>query len=242
MNEVGAAFEDLSHALRVLLEADANANRLGLMQVDRAEAVGNIEIALTAVLNAFHSLYDAIEKHVSPPPIDWYATPALATIVALRNARHHNLARKVRTLYTYHVQESESPGKMLQYVLIDFPPGEDGAGHFEVYMSWGDMKSLLELPRSESRLRPETCESIRQYLSVSRYAEAAQHYGVPESRVFFNLIPLVVNAAATITPVIKSYVRPQSLESRIYLGMFSNMPLARTSEPEVACGPFALPS
>lgn len=62
MSQITDAFEDLSHALRILLEADDRAHRQGLLQIDRAEAVGNIDTALGAVLNAFHSLYDAQEK------------------------------------------------------------------------------------------------------------------------------------------------------------------------------------
>ena len=54
------AYDDLAHGLRVLLEAHIHANH-GLLVTDRAEAVGNIETSLSAVLNAFHSLYDAIE-------------------------------------------------------------------------------------------------------------------------------------------------------------------------------------
>jgi hypothetical protein len=54
VSHVSDAFEDLSHAFRVLLEADDRANRQGLLQLDRAEAVGNIEIALAAVLNTFY--------------------------------------------------------------------------------------------------------------------------------------------------------------------------------------------
>lgn len=54
MSLVTDAFEDLSHAFRVLLEADIRANRQGLLQLDRAEAVGNIETALASVMNAFH--------------------------------------------------------------------------------------------------------------------------------------------------------------------------------------------
>ena len=60
MTTISDAFEDLSHALRVLLEAHLRANG-GLLQIDRAEAVGNIEAGLSGVLNAFHSLYDATD-------------------------------------------------------------------------------------------------------------------------------------------------------------------------------------
>ena len=44
INEITDAFEDLSHALRVLLEADIRAHRQGLIQIDRAEAVGSIHV------------------------------------------------------------------------------------------------------------------------------------------------------------------------------------------------------
>lgn len=93
MNEISDAFESLAHALRVLLEADWHAKVGGLLEVDRAEAVGNIEAALAGVLNAFHSLYDAINKSTDVA-IEWYANPELAMILVLRNARHHNHAKK----------------------------------------------------------------------------------------------------------------------------------------------------
>jgi hypothetical protein len=59
------AFDDLAQSLRVLLEADYHARRL--LFVDRAEAVGNIETALSSVLNAFHSLSDAIDAQLTKP-------------------------------------------------------------------------------------------------------------------------------------------------------------------------------
>ena len=89
MSPVSNAFEDLSHALRLLLEADMRANAGGLLQIDRAEAVGNIESALAGVLNAFHSQYDATNKDDSLN-IEWQTTPELAIILALRNAREHS--------------------------------------------------------------------------------------------------------------------------------------------------------
>ncbi|WP_025998430.1 hypothetical protein [Xanthomonas phaseoli] len=75
MTTLTDAFDDFSHALRALQEADYRANS-GLLVVDRAEAVGNIENAWSSVLSAFHSLYDAMEK--DPKSIlDWYGHPEL---------------------------------------------------------------------------------------------------------------------------------------------------------------------
>ncbi len=73
------SFEELAQSLRVLLEANWRVNQRGLMLVDRAEAVGNIETAVTSVLNAFHSLYDAIKKQLGEQPINWYNTGDLGS-------------------------------------------------------------------------------------------------------------------------------------------------------------------
>ena len=57
------AYDDLAHSLRVLLDADYHANRGGLLLTDRAEAVGNIETALGAVLNALGETDQAISAY-----------------------------------------------------------------------------------------------------------------------------------------------------------------------------------
>ena len=232
MTTISDAFEDLSHALRVLLEAHLRANG-GLLLIDRAEAVGNIEAGLSGVLNAFHSLYDATSKH-SKINVDWYASPELATILILRNARHHNHAKKIRTLYTYYVQEAEEVGRLEMYVLIDFPAAEDGADTFDLYLSWHDLKALLELPYSITRIKSP--DSIRNYLGSNSFKSYAEKFGQAESRVFFNVVPLICNAAATIVPAIARYVQPRSTESETYLFLFKDMPQSDTSSPEVNCG------
>lgn len=240
MTEITNAFEDLSHALRVLLEADARAHRFGLLQVDRSEAVGNIETGLASVLNAFHSLFDALQKTEIKDSIDWYKTPELATVLTLRNARHHNHANKIRTMYSYYAQEAEKIGNMEMYILVDFPAMEDGADTFEVYLSWADMKALLALPTKTTRISKSAALSIRNYLSADKFQDYASHYGFKEDRVFFNVVPLLVNAAAKLVPSIKHLVSPRSMEGETYLTLFQNILPADTKNPEVNCGPIAL--
>lgn len=213
---IDRAFEDLAQSLRVLLEADYRANGGGLLIVDRAEAVGNIEVALSSVLNAFHSLYDAIDRQLGKQPINWYHTGALAIILAIRNARHHNKANKIRTLYTYHADEAVRPDRMEQYVLVDFHSTEEGADTFDVYMSWADLKSLLSLPQNESRLADATRSCIHDYLHSDKFEDYASYYGLDSSRVFFNIVPLFVNAAAAVIPLIKSHLRGWLFREQIF--------------------------
>ena len=240
MGHISDAFEDLSHALRVLLEAHAKAHRFGLLQTDRAEAVGNIETALASVLNAFHSLYDSMEKEGQKNLINWYDAPELATILVLRNARHHNQAKKIRTLYTFHAQEAEDIAQMRMYVLVNFPAQEEGASTFEVYISWSDLKALLDMPRQESRVSEASAQSIREYLASDLFSAYAEHYELTEDRIFFNVVPLFVNAAAKIVPLIHCHVSPRSMESELYLSLFQDMLPALTKRHEVNCGPIAL--
>lgn len=235
------AFEALAQSLRVLLEADWHANRGGLLFVDRGEAVGNIETALAAVLNAFHSLYDAIEKQIGDPPIDWYASGPLATVLATRNARHHHLANGIRTLYSYHAQEVERPDRMAQYVFVDFPALEEGADTFDIYISWADLDTLLALPRSVSRLRPAACQTIRGYLDAQKFAQYAARYALPIHSVFLNIVPVFVNAAAEITPHLRGYVARDSTESQFFMEHFCSVTKSDTHAHEVNCGPFVLP-
>ena len=123
---------------------------------------------------------------------------------------------------------------MEMYVLIDFPAAEDGADTFDLYLSWHDLKALLELPYSITRIKSP--DSIRNYLGSNSFKSYAEKFGQAESRVFFNVVPLICNAAATIVPAIARYVQPRSTESETYLFLFKDMPQSDTSSPEVNCG------
>lgn len=235
------AFEELAQSLRVQLEANYKANQGGLLLVDRAEAVGNIENALSSVLNAFHSLYDAIEKQLGSNPINWYRSGPLAIILAIRNARHHNKANRIRTLYTYHTHEAQHIQHMEQYILVDFVTPDEGADTFDVFLSWSDLKFLLDMPTKESRVRQPTSSAIFEYLDTEKFPEYSSYYGLEESRVFFNIVPLFVNAAATIVPLIKQYCGSESIESKFFLDHFSTVVHADTKQHDVSCGPFFLP-
>jgi hypothetical protein len=226
---ISASFEELAQALRILLEADHRAHHgEKLLFVDRAEAVGNIDTALNAVLNSFHSIYDAIEKDLGSHPVNWYQEPELAAILAIRNARHHNKANKIRHLYNYHVQSSAKPQDRKRYVVVDFPATEDGADTFDVHLSWSDFDSFLALPAKESRLNPEAVKAIRSYLDAGKFPEHATLHGVLVSHVFFNVVPLIVNAASKIVPHIKPHIRATSTEAQSFSLLFDGMPPADT--------------
>lgn len=231
------SFEELSQNFRVLMEADIRANRFGLIQVDRSEAIGNIETGLSGVLNSFHNLYDAIKKQINPIPINWYESAPLALMLVLRNARHHNHANRIRTLYSHYLQETKKIGDMDNYVLIDFPCYEEGTNTFDLYISWGDLEYLFELPKKDTQIDDKTKELILQYLNSLRFSEYAKDFDLPESKICFNIVPLFVNAASTITPFIKDYCEADSTEAKFFVELFCSVTMADTKNHEVNCGP-----
>ena len=239
-NLISGSFEELSHALRILAEADLRAHK-GLLEIDRAEAVGNIETAFTSILNAFHSLYDACQKQKASICLDWYAVGELATILTLRNARHHNHARKIRTLYTYHVQENSKPTEMVSYVLVDFPALDPTARWSELYISWGDLVTLFSLLEKDTRLRRSTITLVRHCLGSEGFSSYAASYDAPVNLVFFNAFPLITNAAIKVVSALAEHIKPASMEAKTYFRQFSRLEPMQTDKPNVDCRVFALP-
>ena len=234
------SFEDLAQTFRVMIESYYKLNQL--MTVDRPEAVGTIETAINAKLNAFHNLYDLMLQDLGKP-VDWYAVPELCIILAIRNARHHNKANRIRSIYNYHNQVSASPTDIRKYFYVDFPAPleEAGADFFDVHLSWADIDTYLSLRRKESRLRPEAKELIRNYLNADKFEAEAASQGIPKNDIFINFIPLTLNAGIALHPYIKEHIKPDSMESEFFLHHFGTTSAAITKEHEYEIFELALP-
>lgn len=225
------SFEDLAQSFRVIGEAAFDAGRL--MDIDRAEAIGNIETALNAKLNSFHNLYDLMSREL-PDSIDWYETPELLTILAIRNARHHNKANRIRSLYNYHRQTVQPPTTAKQYFYVDFPspPEEKGADCFDLPISWADIDLFLSLPRSESKLHHVAKKRIRDYLNANALEAAATKAGNTKEKIFINFIPLALNAGIALQPYAIDHVQPDSMEARYFLEHFGSVAPTLTKQHE----------
>lgn len=218
------AFEGFAHTLRILPEVVYRAYEL--VRVDAHEAAGNVEQALTSVLNAFHSVYDSARED-SRISFDWYGAPETAAILAIRNARHHNLASRVRGLFTYYLQTAQ-PGEPRSYLVVDCALPTDGGATMEVPISWHDVRSMLMMPAMESKLRASASKAIYDYLSGDLLDRYAKHYKVPPEAVFINATPLLVNAAHRFVPLLKSHINARSVEAETYLDHFETVSFADT--------------
>jgi hypothetical protein len=235
------SFEDLAQTFRVLIEAQFKLGQL--ITIDRPEAVGNIETSVNAMLNAFSNLYDLMQQQLDSP-VDWYATPELCVVLAIRNARHHNNANRIRTIYNYHVQNSSSPSDTSKYFYVNFPanPNEEGGGFFDVGISWGDFSLLLEMPRSQSRLRSSARELIRNYLNADQFEADAAAVGLSNEDIFINFVPLATNAGIALSPYIRDHIQAASTEATAFLSHFENVAPAITRNHDSEEIEFMLPA
>lgn len=235
------AFDNLAHGFRILFEADYHAHRGGLMFTDRAEAVGNIEAAFTAVLHGFHSIYDVLAEEPGAPGKQWFSIGPLAAVMTMRNARHHNKANKIRSLYNLHAQEARRPDRMEMYVYVDFPREESNHSAFQLFVSWADMKMLFEMPEKQSQVKAGTREVVEQYMGSTNFAAFAQHYNEPESRVVFNAVTILTDAGIAMMPFLAGGLESFSTEGEAFKFMFETSEASDRSNPEFTCGPFVLP-
>ena len=234
------SFEDLVQTYRVLIEAFLSCKQL--ISVDRYEAVGTLETAINANLNAFHNLYDLI-KESSGKSVDWYSEPQLLVVLAIRNARHHNHANRIRSLYNFHAQTCKNPTDQKAYFYVDFPanPDEVGGDFIDIPLSWGDLDCLLSLPKAQSRLRAEAKGIVREYLNADYFEAEAENCNIDRGSVFVNFLPLVANAAIFLHPHIKDQVTLNSVEAKFFSDYFGSVGPALTQQHEYEKFEFSLP-
>ncbi|MEF0943030.1 hypothetical protein [Rhizobium sp. BR 362] len=224
MKSISEAFDSFAHALRVNTEHLIRAPEL--MKIDPQEAAGNLDQGLSSILNGFHSIYDAANDD---PRISfaWNREPTTATLLAIRNARHHNHAHRVRSLEGYFTRAGRAHLSR-DYDLVTYGEGDGEAPLFVQALSWSDISDLLDMPFDMTRLSAAKVGAIRAYLGADCIAThiAAQTSNTP---VFFDMLPLIVNAAKAAIAVIEPYLEIYSMEGEGFKEHFEEVGVIDTS-------------
>lgn len=192
----------------------------GLFLVDPPEAVGNLDHAVDGILNAFHGLYDAVNAEAKGA-FDFYANPIAGFVLWVRNARHHNKANRVRSVYRCaRTEENET-----NYILVDFAAGEkeEGGAFAEHYVSWKDICLIFE---AQSQKYPASVEAYRAGLSADEMEAWCKDHGYSERQIYVNLIPILAAAGSACTGAIANYITPESVEAEAFLNIFQNVQAA----------------
>lgn len=219
-------FEDFVQSLRVFIEQKFRYRELFLVDAD--EAVGNVELACKGMLDTFASLYDAAraEEQVN---FDFYANPLCCTVLAYRNAKHHNKANGIRSAHKYARQNEKQ-----DFLCVDFPAGEgeEGGSFIDHYASWSDFCTLLDMPQQQNRLRAGSRELIRNRLHANEFEAFAAHNNAPPETVFVNMIPVIIGAGSEFIGALGPHINPTTTESKHFTYHFENVAQADFGNPE----------
>lgn len=197
----------------------------GLFLVDPPEAVGNLDHAVDGILNAFHGLYDAVNDEAKGA-FDFYANPITGFVLWIRNARHHNKANRVRSVYRCAREEENETN----YILIDFAAGEQekGGTFADHYVSWADIRLVFETQAQKYAASVEAC---RAELNAEEMEDWCKDHGYSERQIYINFIPVLAAAGRACTGAIAEYITPESIEAEAFLNIFQNVQAADFKNP-----------
>ena len=193
------ALSKLANAMRIYGEAHMNFNRL--KAVDAEEAIDNLDRAMEAKLEAFHSLYD-----VTKDLFDYFEHADTAILILLRNAVHH---RNHQLFKTWNQEMGLNEGHK-KYLGAEFLL----ASH-AILTNGHEMKHLYKLedfylrtdpslgsPYIENRMNSKSrnkllnqLENILSFGELKRYATSERY---PLKQVYINIIPIYISAAVKV--------------------------------------------
>jgi hypothetical protein len=218
------AIKKLANSMRIYVETYINFQHL--KDVDGEEAIDNLDRALEAKLEAFHSLYE-----VSKIYVDFFAFGDTAAIIMLRNSVHHRdhlLFKSWNTnmalneghkkflgakfiLASHHT--SDSPIRMRYfYKLEDF------------YLRIDD---TLESPYLEQKMgrrkREKLLQQFEDDLHFSAIKKFAEENSYPTSQVYVNIIPIFISAVCRAFKALKANgIEFVGFDAKAYEGPFTN--------------------
>lgn len=213
-------FETLAQAFRVFSEQKLKFPTLFLL--DAPEAVGNLDHAIDAILNAFHGLFDAA-KHEAKDAFNFYDDPFCAFVLRLRNARHHNQANGLRNIY----RRARLEAQPTNYLLVDFAAHEEGGNYSEYYVSWADVLAIHAVqPIKYAASVAAGCDAIK----ANEFEVWCVGHGYSDEQIFVNLVPILAAACASCMGALKDFVTPQSVEAEAFLHIFTEVATAKFTD------------
>jgi len=189
------------------------------LQIDEAEAIGNMETSFESVINSYYSLKDLSEKECKK--FDWYNKPGNLILLLIRNVRHHNLAKNIRSIYCQENRKNKE-----KKIFVDFEGIEKGSYTFDYYLSWSDTNELLNLDSNQSRIKSpkKAKELLYEYFNGDKLNSYSKEYGVNPDKTYINIVQIIVDAMKELFPDFENDVNPElSGESDIFKYNFSSV-------------------
>lgn len=191
------AADRLANSLR--LYAEASLSSRALFATDQEEAIDNLDRAFDAILQAFHSLYDAMAA--AKLPLDWHGHGETAACILVRNARHHNAGGLFES-WNSRMLKHDGLQRMAgaAFLMVGYRLVAEEGRVSEYYVPWDDFRARLAMPKTESKIKdpPALAGVLERDCSFAKIQGQANQERYPTGQVYLNLIPLVMNAATRV--------------------------------------------
>ncbi|ANH66642.1 hypothetical protein [Mitsuaria sp. 7] len=222
MTPVQFAWEGLSNAMRLYVEGKLRFDNL--FQVDREEAVNNMDRAMEAKLEKFHSLYD-VTKDL--PGFEFFAHGDTSLLIVLRNALHH---RDHSLFQSWNARLGLNDGMHLlsgtEFLLASTTPGE--AGHtVRFYYPLHDFYARLGAPRISNPTAMKALWDAE--LLFDEMASEGRRARYPDDRVYVDVMPAFMSAIARVrTWLDATGFQPAGYDGKTYFEHFADLDLPQS--------------
>lgn len=218
------AIKKLANSMRIYVETHFDFQRL--KNIDKEEAVDNLDRAFEAKLEAFHSLYD-----VSKTDIDYFAHGDTAALILLRNAIHHRDHLLFRSwnqdmaLNDGYKQYLGAQFLLAGYDVLDSPARMRYFYKLEDFYLRVDEK--LGSPYLEKRMgaanRRKLIGQLDTDLHFSDIKQRAKGDRYPDGQVYINVMPIFISAVCRVFKALKEKgVEFVGFDAKAYEEPFTN--------------------
>lgn len=233
------AISNLANYMRLYVEAQ---NRFAsLFDLDREEAIHNMERAFEAKLEAFHTLSD-----VSKDQIQYFDHGDTSTLIALRNALHHRNHPLFQGLLSeLWLRGDPNRWNGATFLLARHRMSSGGMLSMTAYFKLDDFRLRLDpaadSPHRDKFLKGEKAVQrfclIRDELAFDAIQQAARKERYPDNQVYVDMMPVFVSAVSRVFKALDKvgakfkgfdaevYKTPFSLELEVDLQAINYQPL-----------------
>jgi hypothetical protein len=202
---VESAISTLANTMRLYVES--HMRFAGLFQVDREEAVNNLDRAFEAKLEAFHTLYD-----VSKRLFRYFDYADTTLLIAVRNAIHHRDHPLFRSLYSRLFLDDPLPWVGASLLLVSYPTLHGAPIRMNHYVRLDDLDARLN-PKIRSQHLEAVMSSYKAErrfamiehqlsLDVIRLKGSSQRF--PDDQIYLDMMPIFTSAVCRVFKAMNS--------------------------------------
>ena len=191
---IESAIGTLANTMRLYVESQLRFNEL--FAIDREEAIDNVDRALEAKLEAFHTLYD-VSKSVFP----YFDHADTSLLIAMRNAIHHRNHPLFRSLkHRLFLEHRPSKWRGASFLLAAHGTPNGAPPMMSHHFQLADFRARLDPSVSSPYLditvtadkAQRRADLVEKQLSLAAIDTQATKERYPKDQVYLDLVPIFI--------------------------------------------------